>query len=246
MTVERATPYDQHLAYRDDFMNVGPRFFVRTGLMRRMLKGVSGRIIDVGCGDGFFLEQLLALGFDCVGLDVSEMMIERCRQRISSERLELVCDVIQNYQPNRLFDAAACGETLEHIDDDVAVLTHINRVLRPGGMLVLTVPVDMTLWSEADVAAGHVRRYSKAEIFAKLQQTGFTVQDYAVWGYPLTRTLHFKIREQQTGLMRGSVPTRRRRWLRRLMKPGRYLFLLDNLFNATEKGVGIVVRAVKQ
>jgi ubiquinone/menaquinone biosynthesis C-methylase UbiE len=245
MNAERTTPYDQHLAYRDDFMNVGPRFFVRTGLMRRMLRGVSGRIIDVGCGDGFFLEQLLAMGFDCAGLDVSEPMIERCRQRISSERLELVCDVIQNYQPDRPFDAAVCGETLEHIEDDVAVLTHIHRVLKPRGILVLTVPIDMTLWSEADVSAGHVRRYSKAEIFEKLQKTGFVVQDYAVWGYPLTRALHFKIREQQTDLMRGSVKTGRRRWLRCFMRPGRYLFLIDNLFNSTEKGVGIVVRAVK-
>ncbi len=245
MSADQTTPYDQHLAYRDDFMNVGPRFFVRTGLMRRMLKGASGRILDVGCGDGFFLEQLLTMGFECVGLDVSAAMIERCRQRLPAGRAELVCGVIQAYQPDRLFEAATCGETLEHIVDDVGVLQHIQRVLKPGGVLVVTVPIDMTLWSEADVAAGHVRRYSKAELFDKLHTAGFTVEKYAVWGFPLTRALHFKIRAQQTGLMHGNVTADRRRWLKRLMKPGRYLFWLDNLFNFTEKGVGIVVRAVK-
>jgi ubiquinone/menaquinone biosynthesis C-methylase UbiE len=245
MNTGQATPYDQHLAYRDDFMNVGPRFFVRTGLMRRMLKGTSGRILDVGCGDGFFLEQLLAMGFGCVGLDVSAQMIERCRRRIPSTRVELVCSTIQTYRPDRLFDAVTCGETLEHINDDVDVLKHIHRVLKPGGMLVLTVPIDVALWSEADVDAGHVRRYSKSEIFVKLQKTGFAVQRYTIWGFPLTRALHFKIRAQQTDLIRGNVKAGHRRWLQLVMKPGRYLFLLDNLFNFTEKGVGIVVQAIR-
>jgi len=93
-------------------MSVGPRFFLRSGLMRRMLHDVHGRIIDVGCGDGYFLAQLVHMGFECVGLDVSAPMVERCRERLAADRVELVCGTIQAYRPDRLFDAAACGETL--------------------------------------------------------------------------------------------------------------------------------------
>ena len=244
--VDRTTPYDRHLAYRDDFINVGPRFFVRTRLMRSLLKGVKGRIVDVGCGDGYFLAQLARMGFECAGLDVSEAMIKRARLRVATDRVELVCGRIQDYQPAAPFDAAACGEVLEHIDDDVDVLRHIHRLLRPGGMLVLSVPVDMSLWNNADVVAGHVRRYSKAEILEKLQQTGFAVQRYVVWGYPITRSLHFLIRRQQSNLMSAPTGKRRtRKWLHNLMSIVRYVFLLGNLLNFAEKGVGIIVKAIK-
>jgi SAM-dependent methyltransferase len=239
------TAYDQHLAYREEFMSVGPRFYLRTGLMRRLLAGLQGRLLDVGCGDGFFLLQLRRLGFNCAGLDPSAQMIERCRRRPGLEGVELLCGVLDGYQPSQPFDVAVCGETLEHIEDDVAALRQVHRLLRPGGVLVLTVPVDMRLWNEADREAGHFRRYSKGEILDKLQRAGFTPQQHVVWGYPITRALHFRIREQQKSLMSGPARPGRRRWLRQAMALGRYVFLLDNLFNFTERGVGIAVRAVR-
>lgn len=224
-------------------MSVGPRFFLRTGLMRRMLKGERGRVLDVGCGDGFFLAQLVQMGFACAGLDASEQMIERCRARPALRQVELYCGVIQTYQPPHLFDVVTCGEVLEHVEDDIDALRHINQMLKPGGALVLSVPVDMALWSQADVNAGHVRRYTRLQVFDKLAHTGFTVQDYVVWGYPITRALHFRIRDQQDKLMHQPGRSQPRTLLRRLMGLGRYVFLLDNLFNFTEKGVGIIVKA---
>jgi len=231
-------------------MDVGPRFFLRTRLIKRMLQKEKGRLLDVGCGDGFFLEQLIAMGFECVGLEPSTQAAELCQARVGPLGGQVHCQEIRDYHPTDPFDVVVCGEVLEHVEDDVDMLIHIHRLLRPGGTLVLTVPLDMRLWNEADVRAGHKRRYTKEEILLKLRDTEYQVEKYTVWGYPITRLLHFWIRRQQDKRIVSLPPTTKqisRRdillWLKPLLRLGRYLFLLDNLFNFTERGVGIVVKA---
>ena len=62
---------------------------------------------------------------------------------------------------------------LEHIDEDEAALAAINRALRPGGGLIVTVPQHRWLWSETDRFSGHERRYTRRELRAKLAAAGF-------------------------------------------------------------------------
>ncbi len=246
---EATNPYDQHLGYRQDFMDVGPRFFLRTRLMRNMLKGETGTLLDVGCGDGFFLEGLPKLGFVCTGIDTSARAIERCRERVGPLGVELFCLPIGEFHPAVRFDLAVCGEVLEHIEDDVEFLGQISRLLRESGKLVLSVPLDMRLWNEADVRAGHFRRYTKDEIAEKLKATGYEVERYVIWGYPLIRFLHFWLRRQQDKRMGEERKLSRERdpllKFKGLLRWARYLFLFDNLFNFSERGVGIIVKARK-
>ena len=64
---------------------------------------------------------------------------------------------------------------LEHIDEDEVVLKEIQRALKPGGGLVLTVPQHPWLWSKADELACHRRRYRRHELAQKLRRNGFAV-----------------------------------------------------------------------
>jgi SAM-dependent methyltransferase len=242
-------PYDKHLGYRQSFLDIGPRFLLRTSLMRRMLKGEGQRLLDVGCGDGFFMETLIEDGFQCTGLDPSARACELCQERMTPLGGQVHCAEIHTFHPPQPFDVVACGEVLEHVDDDVDMLKHIHRLLKPDGALVLTVPLDMRLWNAADARAGHKRRYTRDEILAKLESAGFQVEKYIVWGYPITRAAHFWIRRQQDKMMSASSsPGQSRKkpillWLKPLLRLARYLFWIDNLFNFAEKGVGIVVKA---
>jgi SAM-dependent methyltransferase len=243
------TPYDKHFEYRKDFMDIAPRFFLRTNLMLDMLRNCEGTVLDVGCGDGFFLRRLAKAGFRGVGIDVSTAGIELAKKVLAEyPQCQVHCVPIQNLGPDDAYPIATCGETLEHIENDVEFLRQINRLLQAQGTLVLTVPIDMSLWTQDDVNAGHFRRYSKRDLFEKLQRTGFAVEDYRVWGFPLVRLSHLRIRRAQAKRMGTGARSRKQDLLLKikpLLSVAKHVVRLDNLFNFTERGVGIVVRARK-
>ena len=114
-------------------------------------------------------------GFAGVGIDLSAQAVSLCRQRVGPLGIEVHCLPIEQLQAEP-FDVVICGEVLEHIEQDGPFLREIRKRLRTGGALVLSVPLDMRLWNEADEAAGHYRRYSKVEILDKLQSAGFAIE----------------------------------------------------------------------
>ena len=83
-------------------------------------------------------------------------------------------------------------DRLEYFTEDEPALREAARVLRPDGVLVLTVPANPSLWTEYDVVLGHQRRYSPASIRAVLEREGFEVIDVAyffAWLTPITLVL---------------------------------------------------------
>ncbi len=80
------------------------------------------------------------------------------------------------------FDAVLAFEVLEHIEDDQLVLDEMARVLRPGGIVAVSVPLHAALWSELDEACAHVRRYEPAELWGKLRTAGMEPQRYQLHG----------------------------------------------------------------
>lgn len=74
------------------------------------------------------------------------------------------------------FDVVCAFEVLEHIPDDDTVIHELARVLRPGGALFFSVPVDPNLWTGFDDACGHVRRYVASDLTARLAALGLSVE----------------------------------------------------------------------
>ncbi|MBL8148291.1 MAG: methyltransferase domain-containing protein, partial [Blastocatellia bacterium] len=67
-------------------------------------------------------------------------------------------------------------DVLEHVDDDLAAMSELYRVCKPGGMLLVTVPAYGFLWSEHDEALHHRRRYAAHELRNKLLLSGFEIE----------------------------------------------------------------------
>jgi SAM-dependent methyltransferase len=84
------------------------------------------------------------------------------------------------------FDGAACGEVLEHLEDDGAALRELRRVLVPGGALVASVPADPRRYDWVDRWAGHRRRYTAPGLAERLREAGFDEVAVTAWGFPLT------------------------------------------------------------
>jgi ubiquinone/menaquinone biosynthesis C-methylase UbiE len=134
----------------------------------------SGRILDIGSGTAPVSPDLKRT----VVADVSEeaMRNVECASKAVTSITEM------SFAPAS-FDCILCSEVLEHVADDVKAMSELRRVLKPGGVLVVTVPFQKRFWAEDDEYVGHVRRYDPGELEQKLQAGGFhNVKTYKLSG----------------------------------------------------------------
>src|SRR5215213_1186703 len=131
------------------------------------------RILDVGCGTGANLLMLSKYG-DAEGVDVSEDALAFCRER-GLESVKLGAAEELPYDDGT-FDLVTALDVVEHMDDDLAGLREMRRVLRPGGHVLLFVPTFMFLWGVQDDVSNHRRRYRLPELRRVVEKAGFEVE----------------------------------------------------------------------
>jgi SAM-dependent methyltransferase len=100
----------------------------------------------------------------------------RRRPGMMVERLDLDRDDALDLASNN-FDTILCINVLEHTTDDAAALVRANRLLVPGGRIIIFVPAGKDLFGALDRGIGHQRRYDKEELVAMLQTAGFEVEE---------------------------------------------------------------------
>jgi SAM-dependent methyltransferase len=139
----------------------------------RNLKEDSPRILDVGCGTGANLELLGKFG-EAEGVDVSHDALAFCRAR----GLENVRHGAAEELPyeDGTFDLVTALDVVEHLDDDVAGLGEMRRVLRKNGRALLFVPAFMFLWGVQDDVSHHRRRYTLNGLRRVVLDAGFEVE----------------------------------------------------------------------
>jgi SAM-dependent methyltransferase len=141
--------------------------------LKRDLGVARPRILDVGCGTGANLEMLSQFG-DAEGVDVSMDALAFCRQR----GLQKVRQGAAEKLPfeDGTFDLVTALDVVEHLDDDVAGLIEMRRVLKRNGRALLFVPAFMFLWGVQDDISHHRRRYRIPELRSVVEKAGFEVE----------------------------------------------------------------------
>jgi SAM-dependent methyltransferase len=124
------------------------------------------------------------------------------------------------------------GEVLEHVEEDEKALEEAARVLRPGGVLALSVPAHARLRGRSDEWAGHVRRYSRPALIEACQAAGLTVQRCVAWGFPFSRLYHRHVYERYLDRHGPVQPAGRRRSVAVLGA----ILQVDRLFVGVEHG----------
>src|SRR5215211_3571727 len=131
------------------------------------------RILDVGCGTGANLLMLSEYG-DAEGVDISEDALAFCRER-GLDNVKRGAGEELPYEDGT-FDLVTALDVVEHMDDDLAGLKEMRRVLRPGGRVLLFVPAFMFLWGLQDDVSHHRRRYRMPHLKRVLEQAGFEIE----------------------------------------------------------------------
>src|SRR6266849_6181158 len=139
----------------------------------RDLGKLRPRILDVGCGTGANLQMLSKFGV-AEGVDVSPEALEFCHARGLSRVRQGAAENLSFEDAS--FDLVTGLDVVEHLDDDLAGLTEMRRVLRPGGYALLFVPAFNFLWGVQDDISHHRRRYTLAGLQQSVRAAGFEVE----------------------------------------------------------------------
>lgn len=145
------------------------------------LAPTGARVLDAGCGTGGLLRQLHAARPDwgLTGLDFSPLACELARQRTGGEVVQ--GSVAALPFPDGQFDAVVSCDVVCQIADPAAAIREFNRVLRPGGSLVLTMPAYAWMFSYHDREVGNLRRYTRGELAGLLRAGGFAIVRNTYW-----------------------------------------------------------------
>ncbi len=187
---------------------------------RRIIEEVNptdgDKILEVGCGDGFYLHLLsnLDIKLSLVGVDIDKLALGSAKRNLKGKSVKLHwADLVEKLPfKNNSFDKVIISEVVEHLNDDVKGLKEVRRVLKKGGRLVLSVPnhnyplfwdpVNWTLehFFGTHIKSGfwaglwnqHLRLYKPQEIRKVVEKAGMTVlalESLTFWCLPFNHNL---------------------------------------------------------
>jgi len=129
---------------------------MRDKIFLQMLGDISGkRMLDVGCGMGYFVDLFERNGAKCTGVDIDDSCLDYCRSKMRGEYLKLDLTEIPYPFPNEYFDIVVCSEVLEHIENNGAVIDEIRRILKPNGIFIASVPCREGMFGSFFKNIGH-------------------------------------------------------------------------------------------
>lgn len=141
----------------------------------------AARLLDAGCGTGGLLRWLCAErpASDLIGLDLSPIACGLARQRTGLPVVEGSVTALPFGAEE--FDAVTSCDVVCQVENPLQAVREFYRVLRPGGVVVLTMPAYRWMYSYHDRAVGSLRRYSRRETTAALAAAGFSVERGTYW-----------------------------------------------------------------
>lgn len=132
-------------------------------------------LLEIGCGTGYVVSGI-AKAYPGAALHGSEIFTAGLAFAATKEpTIDFMQMDARNIPFIDEFDAIGAFDVLEHIEEDKLVLAQIHGALKPGGVMLLTVPQHAWLWSQVDDYSYHVRRYSAKELHAKIEDAGFDI-----------------------------------------------------------------------
>jgi len=107
-----------------------------------LLAGVqlkNKRVIEVGCGLGYFCQEMSRRGAVITGIDVGDKLIQIAKRRSPSGKFMVGSALDIPFRKNK-YDITLCTEVIEHTENPAKAISELFRVTKPGGMIIITTP----------------------------------------------------------------------------------------------------------
>lgn len=174
------TPDASHYAGQDlEALSDLPRY--NAWILQHFSGHLRGHTLEVGAGIGNVAAHYLPQVDHALLVEPAINLFTQLQMRFSGDnRVTTACALLKDVDQSLLvkpFDAAIMVNVLEHIDDDLAVLADLHRLVKPGGALLLFVPALPFLFGSLDELVHHVRRYTMKSLAKIVNDAGFHVQD---------------------------------------------------------------------
>jgi ubiquinone/menaquinone biosynthesis C-methylase UbiE len=192
---------------------IDPAFAARgTLILKHLQPAGTGRILDLGCGRGFYAKAVTTLypQATVIGVDYNAEYLNVAAAQTRATAGLARANALALPFASGSFEAIVCSEVLEHIDDDSGALDEMYRVLSDDGLLVMSVPhqrypflwdplnwmlehafgthVPAHIWWLAGIWADHVRLYTAEELSIRVETAGFQIENML---FTTTRSLPF-------------------------------------------------------
>jgi SAM-dependent methyltransferase len=159
-----------------------------------------GRLLDVGCSRGLFVEVARAEGWDATGVDLNRNAVGQARERGLDVQHGDLAD--QDY-PEGSFDVVTLFDLVEHTGDPRALLTRCHALLRPGGLLVVTTPdasglLPRVTWAlfgstmgawDHPTPPGHLVQFSRGTLGRLLGECNYEVAEFRSEHIPMSYSI---------------------------------------------------------
>ena len=143
-------------------------------VQRHLLPTGKTRFLEIGCGTGDFIRQIAQNeSLEITGSEIYLKGLVYAKKNLPGVEF-IQFDVTQG-KIDEQFQIITAFDVIEHVDNDFAALSNINQMLEDNGVLILSVPQHMFLWSRLDEIVKHKRRYSRQELVSKLKANGFDI-----------------------------------------------------------------------
>jgi SAM-dependent methyltransferase len=149
------------------------RLFKRIVLSHLKSAGKT-KLLEIGCGTGGFIQHIVEnKNLVITGSEIYFKGLKYAKNKLPT--IDFVQFDVAQGEIGECFDIIVAFDVIEHIDNDILALRNIHKMLGKMGVLIITVPQHMFLWSTLDEIVKHKRRYSRRELVTKLEDNGFDV-----------------------------------------------------------------------
>jgi 2-polyprenyl-3-methyl-5-hydroxy-6-metoxy-1,4-benzoquinol methylase len=151
----------------------------------------GGRLVDVGCSIGLFLNTAASFGFEPYGYDVNKINLKKAIKFFGINAL--LDNFLEDKKYSNLFDVATMWDVLEHLKDPVEYLSKLRCIVKPGGLLVVQCP-NMESYEFLKFGnkwnwltpGDHLQFFTPKSLFRALTTAGFVPIKVKLWCDPLT------------------------------------------------------------